>query len=29
MSKRTRTSKIDKWIKEGRGSGLAQIINRG
>lgn len=22
MSKRTRTSKIDKWIKEGRGSGI-------
>lgn len=22
MSKRTRTSKIDKWIKEGRGSGV-------
>lgn len=22
MSKKTRTSKIDKWIKEGRGSGI-------
>lgn len=22
MSKRTRTSKIEKWIKEGRGSGI-------
>ena len=22
MSKRTRTSKIEKWIKEGRGSGV-------
>jgi len=29
MSKRIRTSKIDKWIKEGLGLGLAQIINRG
>lgn len=22
MSKRTRTSKIDKWLKEGRGTGV-------
>ncbi len=22
MSKRTRTSKVEKWIKEGRGSGI-------
>jgi len=22
MSKRTRTSKIEKWMKEGRGSGV-------
>lgn len=29
MSKRKRTSKIEKWIKEGRGSGKGQNINRG
>nr|WP_241774649.1 MULTISPECIES: TnsA endonuclease N-terminal domain-containing protein [Lysinibacillus] len=27
MSKRTRTSKIEKWIKEGRGSGVGPWLN--
>lgn len=28
MSKRTRTSKIEKWIKEGRGSGIGLEVER-
>ncbi|XZF75525.1 hypothetical protein ACSBO6_18400 [Bacillus sp. AL-1R] len=28
MSKRTRTSKIDKWIKVGRGSGVGSDYSK-